>query len=65
MNHGLRNRNVLGGTAEWCRHWLVFGFDERAGARSRGDLKELRRKAAYYRGLLYKAGLSVDGEKPE
>ena len=65
MNNGLRNRNVLGRPGERCWHWVVFGFDEGAGAGTAGDLKELRRKVACYQGLLYKAGLSVDGDPGE
>ena len=40
--------------------WYSALMKERA--RAAGDLKELRRKAAYYQGLLYKAGLSEDGD---
>jgi len=39
--------------------WYSALMKERAGAA--GDLEQLRRKVAYYQGLLYKAGLSVDG----
>jgi len=40
--------------------WYSALMKERA--RAAGDLKELRRKVACYQGLLYKAGLSVDGD---
>jgi len=39
--------------------WYSALMKERAAY---GDPKELLQKVAYYQGLLYKAGLSVDGD---